>query len=250
MEEKKLSLIATSLIALAIVLSAAILGSAYKYKYVSTETISTTGLSEKEFSSDLVVWSAEFSTKAMDRKEAFNNLKIDQTKIKKYLVTKGISEAEIIFSSINVEAITKSIRNYKNNGDYSEESVFDGYKLTQSFNIESKSLDIIEKTAREITQLLEEGINIEPSVPNYYYTKLEDLKITLIANATENATSRAKNIAVKGNSTLGSLKNASMGVFQITGKTSSEEFSWGGVYNTTDRNKKASITVKLEFGIK
>jgi hypothetical protein len=41
-----------------------------------------------------------------------------------------------------------------------------------------------------------------------------------------------------------------MGVFQITGKTSSEEYSWGGVYNTSDRNKKASITVKLEFAIK
>jgi len=249
MQDNKLKFYATALIALSVVLAAAVLGNAFKYKFVSAETISTTGLAEKEFTSDLVTWSAEFSTTAMDRKEAFNNLKNDQAKIKKYLISKGIAEAEIIFSSINVDATSKSVRTYKNNGDYSEESVFDGYKMKQSFNIESKSLDIIEKTAREITELLEEGINIEPSTPNYYYTKLEDLKITLIANATENATTRAKNIAEKGNSRLGTLKNATMGVFQITGKTSSEEFSWGGVYNTTDRNKKASITVKLEFGI-
>ena len=96
---------------------------------------------------------------------------------------------------------------------------------------------------------MEQGINISSNQPNYYYTKLEDLKLSLISNATENATVRAKNIAEKGNSTLGSLKNATMGVFQITGKTSSEEYSWGGVYNTSDRNKKASITVKLEFAI-
>ena len=186
----------------------------------------------------------------MSRREAFDALRKDQVAIKNYLIQKGIKESEIVFSAINVEEQTKTERKYNGNEGYSEVSTFDGYKLTQNFDIESKSLDIIEKTAREITELLEQGINISSSQPSYYYTKLEDLKISLISNATENATVRAKNIAEKGNSTLGSLKNATMGVFQITGKTSSEEFSWGGVYNTSDRNKKASITVKLEFAIK
>jgi hypothetical protein len=250
MEEKKLSLYATSLIALAIVLASLILGNAYKYKFVSAETISTTGLAEKEFTSDLVIWNASFSSLSMSRKEAFDALRKDQITIKNYLIQKGIKESEIVFSAINVEEQTKTERKYNGNDGYSEVSTFDGYKLTQNFDIESKSLDIIEKTAREITELLEQGINISSSQPSYYYTKLEDLKISLISNATENASVRAKNIAEKGNSTLGSLKNATMGVFQITGKTSSEEFSWGGVYNTSDRNKKASITVKLEFAIK
>jgi len=250
MEDKKLSLVATSLIALAIVLASLILGNAYKYKFVSDETISTTGLAEKEFTSDLVIWNSSFSSYSMDRKVAFENLKADQIKIKDYLIRKGIKENEIVFSAIEVTEEHKTERKYSGVDGYTEISSFAGYKLTQNFDIESKSLDIIEKTAREITELLEQGINISSSQPNYYYTKLEDLKISLIANATENATVRAKNIAEKGNSTLGSLKNATMGVFQITGKTSSEEFSWGGVYNTSDRNKKASITVKLEFAIK
>ncbi len=250
MEDKKLSLVATSLIALAIVLASIILGNAYKYKFVSTETISTTGLAEKEFTSDLVIWNSSFSSISMGRKEAFESLKADQQKIKAYLISKGIKENEIVFSAINVDEQTRTERKYTNNGDYSDVSFFAGYKLTQNFDIESKSLDIIEKTAREITELLEQGINISSSQPSYYYTKLEDLKLSLISNATENATVRAKNIAEKGNSTLGSLKTATMGVFQITGKTSSEEYSWGGVYNTSDRNKKASITVKLEFAIK
>lgn len=248
MEDKKLSLLATSLIAFAIVLASLILGNAYKYKFVSAETISTTGLAEKEFTSDLVIWNSSFSSISMGRKEAFESLKADQLKIKEYLISKGIKENEIVFSAINVEEQTKTERKYTG-GDYSEVSTFAGYKLSQNFDIESKSLDVIEKTAREITELLEQGINISSNQPNYYYTKLEDLKLSLISNATENATVRAKNIAEKGNSNLGSLKNATMGVFQITGKTSSEEYSWGGVYNTSDRNKKASITVKLEFAI-
>ncbi|NTW32997.1 MAG: SIMPL domain-containing protein, partial [Bacteroidetes bacterium] len=48
----------------------------------------------------------------------------------------------------------------------------------------------------------------------------------------------------------GYLKRADMGVFQITAQNSSEEFSYGGAYNTFSKNKTASITVHLDFGIR
>jgi hypothetical protein len=41
-----------------------------------------------------------------------------------------------------------------------------------------------------------------------------------------------------------------MGVFQITGQDSNENYSYGGAFNTSSRNKKASITVKTEYGAK
>ncbi len=249
MQENKLKFMATGLIALSVVLASAIIGGAYKYKFVSNETISTTGLAEKEFTSDLVRWSAKFKTSSMNRKEAYDQLKADANKIKQYLVKQGINEKEIVFSAIDIEEHSKTQRNYGGSDGYSETSVFAGYELSQNFEIESKSLDIIERTSREITELIEQGIDIVSFNPSFSYTKLDDLKLELIANATKNATTRAQNIANESNASLGSLRNADMGVFQITGKSSSEEFSWGGVYNTTDRNKKASITVKLQFGI-
>ncbi len=89
MQENKLKLMATGLIALSVVLASAIIGNAYKYKFVATETISTTGLAEKEFTSDLVRWSAKFKTISMNRKEAYDQLKLDANKIKNYLVKKG-----------------------------------------------------------------------------------------------------------------------------------------------------------------
>ena len=47
-------------------------------------------------------------------------------------------------------------------------------------------------------------------------------------------------------SKLGKMKKAVMGVFQITGKNSSEEYSYGGSYNTSEKNKTASITIRME----
>jgi hypothetical protein len=40
-----------------------------------------------------------------------------------------------------------------------------------------------------------------------------------------------------------------MGVFQITGQNSAEDFSYGGSFNTASKNKTANITVKLVFQV-
>ena len=43
------------------------------------------------------------------------------------------------------------------------------------------------------------------------------------------------------------LKVAKMGIFQITGQNSNEDYSWGGAYNTSSKEKTASITMKLTY---
>ncbi|MFZ0490006.1 MAG: SIMPL domain-containing protein, partial [Salegentibacter sp.] len=47
----------------------------------------------------------------------------------------------------------------------------------------------------------------------------------------------------------GRLKSANMGVFQITGQNSGEDYSWSGTYNTADKLKTASITMRLDYKI-
>ena len=73
------------------------------------------------------------------------------------------------------------------------------------------------------------------------------LKIEMISKATEDARIRAEKIAENSGSTLGDLSSAKMGVFQITGQNSNEDYSWGGTYNTTSKKKTASITMKLTY---
>ena len=60
---------------------------------------------------------------------------------------------------------------------------------------------------------------------------------------------RAMTIVKNGGSSLGDLKNADMGVFQITGQNSSEDYSWGGSFNTSSKKKTASVTIRLKYDI-
>ena len=67
----------TLLICLAVIIGITILGNAYKYKFTSTETVSVTGLSEKDFTSDLIVWGGSFNRNALELKDAYAALKQD-----------------------------------------------------------------------------------------------------------------------------------------------------------------------------
>ncbi|MCL4857133.1 MAG: SIMPL domain-containing protein, partial [Flavobacteriales bacterium] len=209
-------------------------------------TIRVTGLGEKDFVSDLIVWSGWFSKKNLVMKDAYAELDKDRESIKNYLISKGIKDNQIIFSAVDINK--EFDYSYDNNGNQ-RSSVFTGYRLTQNVQIESNEVNKIEDISRQVTELINSGIEFYSNQPQYYYTKLSKLKIEMIAEATKDALTRAKSIAENGNGNLGKLKNANMGVFQIVAQNSSEEYSWGGSFNTTSKRKTASITVKLDYEV-
>ncbi len=236
--------IGAAIIAVAVIAGLYIVGNAYKYKFKSTETISVTGLAEKDFTSDLIVWSGSFNRYGFELKTAYATLKADEAAIRSYLNSKGIADSNIVFSSI---AINKNFRRSYDDKGNEISAEFTGYTLTGNVRVESKDINRVEKLSREITELLERGIELNSNAPEYYYTRLNELKIDLLAKASEDAKTRAETIAKNSGGSLGGIKKATMGVFQITGKNANEDYSYGGAFNTSSKEKTASITLKVDY---
>jgi len=93
----------SAIIALAVIIGFFIVGAAYKYKFKATENITVTGLAEKDFASDQIVWTGNYSRKMMDLKRAYSLLKEDEGKIRTYLKTKGVAEGEMVFSAVAID---------------------------------------------------------------------------------------------------------------------------------------------------
>lgn len=108
----------------------------------------------------------------------------------------------------------------------------------------------VENISREVSELINSGIEFSSDPPQYYYTKLAELKIEMIADATKDAKVRAQRIADNAGSGLGTLKKADLGVFQIVAQNSAEEYAPGGSFNTSSKRKTATITVRLEYQTK
>lgn len=231
-------------IAIALILTSFVLADAYKNRHRGANSISVTGLGSRDFVSDLIVWRGNFSRKSMVLKDAYAALDADREKIKQYLASKGIADSQIVFSAVTIEKMYDyGFDNYGNR----QSSVFTGYGLKQTVQIESGEVDKIEGLSRQVTELINQGIEFTSNEPEYYYTQMAALKIEMIAEATKDAYQRAKKIAENADARVGRLKNASMGVFQIVAQNSNEDYSWGGAFNTSSKRKTASITVKLDY---
>lgn len=229
---------------IALIVAFFLIGNAYKYKFRATENISVTGSAEKDFVSDQIVWKGNYTRKMMDLKSAYALLKQDELSIKNYLKGKEISDTEMVFSAISIDKEFNT--RYDENGRQTG-SEFTGYNLRQTVTVDSKNIEKVEKISRQITELIEAGIEFNSSEPSYYYTKLSELKIDLLAKASADAKLRAQTIATNTGSSLGTIRKAAMGVFQITGQNSNEDYSYGGVFNTSSKNKTASITMRVDF---
>ncbi len=233
--------------ALGIIISTYILTQAIKNRNVSENTIAVTGMGSKTFTSDLITWSASFSKNSLELQEAYKSLENDREEIKRYLLEKGVKEEEIVFSAVDID---KEYKEERDANGYYQRGEFSGYNLRQSVSIESKDVERIEGISRTVTDIIDKGIELTSSSPLYFYTQLAEIKHELIAEGTEDARQRAEEIAENSKAKLGKLKTASMGVIQITAPNSAEDYSWGGTFNTTSKEKEASITVRLEYNVK
>ena len=234
------------LFAVAIIVASYLLGNAIINRNRPQGTVHVTGLGEQNFTSDLIVWEGNFTRESKDLKAAYADLERDRTAVTNYLKSKGIIEGQLVFNAVSTNPVYE--QNYTASGNYAGQT-FTGYQLSQTLVIESKEVEKVEKISREITELLNQGITFYSQPPRYYYTQLESLKLEMVAKATEDGRVRAERIAENSNSKLGNLITANMGVFQITGQNSGEDYSWGGAFNTSAKNKTASITMKLSFEV-
>ena len=235
------------IIGLAIVIAAALVGRAYTYKFRSQDTIVVTGLGETEFSSDLIVWSGTLTAEAQNAAAGYAEIEASKAKVQQYLTAKGLPAEAVVFEFVNVDKQFSPV--YNANGNWAGQR-FSGYALRQRFTVESKEVEKVETISREISSLIAQGVSIEAYAPDYYYTKLDDVKMGLIETASADARTRAEKIADNAGARIGRVASARMGVFQITGANSNEEFSAGGSFNTSSRNKKARITMRIEYRIK
>lgn len=243
---KKSVVIATCIFSIAMIAAVWIGGHYLNKARGHAKTVSVVGMAQRDFTSDLIVWKFSYNVLDRDMKQGYASLKEKTTLVKNYLAKKGIPENEIEFLAIDSEKETEY--HYNDGNSYYE---FLGYRLTQVVKIESGDVNKVEQISREISELLDQGLEIGYNDLSFYYTKLSDLKVEMLAEATKNAKERAKTIAKNAGSHLGGLQTANMGVFQITAPNSSDEdYSWGGTFNTSSKKKRASINMRLTYYVR
>lgn len=231
------------------VLSLSLIGTAFigrsalqEFK-AANDVLVVTGSSKKPIRSDYIILSFSLSSQEPTAKESYQSLKNQREGVKAYLKAKQVPDEAISLGSISNYAIPERGYNGRETGTIL------AHRLTQTFEIRSYNVEKYAKLSQQLNSLIGQRINIVVSPPKYLYTKLSQLRIEMVAEATKDAKARAEAIAQTTGNQVGVVRSAKTGVFQITSRHSTAVSDYG-IYDTSSLEKDITAVVSVQFTLK
>ena len=242
--------VASMMFGIAIIICAVVLGQGIGNIKRANNVISVTGSTEKIVKSDTakIVLNISRKSTANSADIAMQNrsLNEDTKTVKEYLLKSGIKEEEIDIAQVS----TIDICALNQKTGYSDCQIgVTGHDMNVGITVNTKNVKLATSISGEIVSDLSVKSNISLNRIEYYYDNLKNDRVDMLAEATKNATERANAIATAGNSKLGSIVEASSGVFQVTTVNSSDVSDYGS-YDTSSIDKKVTAVVRVSFEVK
>lgn len=208
---------------------------------MSKDNISVTGSAFKIVQSDSARLEFEVLSRKADKQAAYNAVKAQLPVVTSYLKDKGLTDIEITASN--------GYNSYRYNANGSMTNDVAYYNLSQPVVVKSDDVYKIKEVSADIQSLLDKGIDINIISTQYFYSKLGDLKVELLKDATTDAKDRAKAMLKATHNRPGKIQAIQMGVFQIT-PVDSTNVSDMGINDTSTIEKKVTAVANVVFRIK
>lgn len=175
-------------------------------------SVNVKGLAEMEVPANKVTWPLVYKSLGNNLNQLYDEIKRSSATITQFLKEKGLSEKEI---SINApEIIDLQAERYGND----RASVY-RYNVTTVITVTSDKVDLVRGLISEQGELLKRGIAITSGDyrynVSYEYTSLNEIKPSMIEEATKNAREAAEKFAKDSGSELGKIRHAYQGQFSI-----------------------------------
>jgi hypothetical protein len=175
-------------------------------------SVNVKGLSEREVQADIVIWPIKFSIADNDLSHLYDEINSNTAKIESFLVSHGIKQEEITLSA--PELTDKTAQQYGG-----EASPIYRYSAIQTVTVYSNNIAGVRSVMGALSELGKQGIVFmggSEYETEYLFTRLNEVKPSMIEEATRNARGVAIKFASDSASKLGKIKNASQGQFTIT----------------------------------
>lgn len=187
--------------------------SAIKFKEYE-RTVTVKGLSEKEYPADIALWPIQFSAANNDLTKLYESIEKDAKKIIVFLKNNGFEEREINESP---PGITDKLAQ-----GYEKSKIEFRYFATQTITVYSNKIKSVRSTMKKLAELGKKGVVLTEggyqNTTEYIFTRLNEIKPSMVEEATTKAREVADKFAKDSNSKLGKIKKARQGQFSINNR--------------------------------
>ncbi len=222
-------------------LLAALIGALTVYRIRAlADVVSVTGSAKVDVTSDQAKWVTQVSrtVRQSGLSGGYTQLGRDLEAVKSFLTAQGIAEQQITIAPVFMMEVY--------NQDAGAEKQ---YTLTQNIEVQSEDVQKISDISKRASDLIGRGVIFSTLSLEYYYSKLPEVRVTLLKDAITDAKARAEQLASSSGKRVGSLKSASSGVVQVQSRNSTDVSDYGS-YDTSKIEKQIMVTVKAAFSLR
>jgi len=194
-------------------------------------SVTVRGLAEREVTADLATWTLAYSATASDLATAQADVDGDSRAIVGFFTELGFPAGAIQTTGVNVSQ-------YSDNG-------VPKFTVRQRMTLRSNDIARAQNAVRRQFELVRRGVVLEEgSGMAYTFTRLNSIKPAMVAQATRDARASAEQFAKDSGTTVGTIKSATQGYFEITARDGDSGGGWG-VSDTP--HKKVRVVTTVDF---
>ena len=193
-------------------------------------SVTVRGLAERDVTADLATWTISYSASSTNLASAQAKARSDTDAIETFFADLGFSEDALQPTGANVSS-------YTNDG-------ITTYTVRQRLALRTDDIARAQKAVARQFDLVGRGVFLEEgSGMSYAFTRLNDIKPEMVAEATRDARAAAQQFAEDSGARVGSIKDATQGYFSIEARDG-ESGGWG---QSDSPYKKVRVVTTVSF---
>ena len=236
-------LIRAAILALGITLGGLFAGAGLARARASDRFVTVKGISEREVTADVAIWPLRLVAADNDLAQGYGSLRRSAQRVRDFLVAQQIDTADIQTQDF---AVTDAFAN-----QYGGDRITSRYAIRQTIVVRSSNPERVLAASQRINELVSAGVVLSSggewgnSGPTFVFTKLNDLKPPMIAEATARAREAAQQFARDADSELGGIRRANQGVFEILPRDQAP-----GIFEGAQMRKTVRVVTTVEYLLK
>jgi hypothetical protein len=204
---------AALLLALGMVLGGWFIGHGFVEARSADRFVTVKGVAEREVKADLALWPLRLNVGDNDLSRAQATVARNTARIMAFLDQHAIDTSQAEIQGVRVTDLYARL--------YGGEAGPNRFIITQTVMVRSNDPDKIFTASQHVGDLVDAGVVLSsgeewgPGGPTFLFTRLNDLKPEMIAEATASAREAAQKFAEDANSDIRGIRRATQGVFVI-----------------------------------
>lgn len=240
------AIVAALVVSAGLVAGGFFIGNGFYKSRMADRAVTVKGVSERYVSADLAVWNIKIAVTGDVLADVQQGIDGQKAELLDFLKNNGVKAEDIQNEQLSVtDLLAQQWR--------SEKIDRNRFIVNHSLTVRTNDVANIKAISGKTGELIKKGLVLaDDNGPSYIFTKLNDIKPEMIAEATKNARKAAEQFAADSGSKVGEIRRAYQGVFDIQAANQTASDDSGGMpggQQASQIDKKVRVVSTIDYSL-